>query len=125
MRFVIVSPSSVVIDCGVFFAISLAPSHLRLHPSLFATFARLCALVPRLILRQGKGSGDHFSRLSLLDKGRLYLKALFCNVCGVVFWKGVEEVGVPSFVAMSGGVVTVCCLLFLCLVQDVVGVQCG
>lgn len=21
-----------------------------------------------------------------------YVKALFCNVCGVVFWKGVEEV---------------------------------
>eukprot|EP00752_Nemacystus_decipiens_P006559 g5906.t1 len=40
---------------------------------------------------EGKGSGGHFSKLSWVEKGRLYLKALFCNVCGVVFWKGVEE----------------------------------
>ncbi|CAM9766502.1 unnamed protein product, partial [Hapterophycus canaliculatus] len=35
---------------------------------------------------------DTFSRLSAFRKSSLYSKALFCNVCGVVFWKGVEEI---------------------------------
>lgn len=45
-----------------------------------------------LLCREAKRSGGHSSRLSPGNRGRLYAKALFCNVCGVVFWKGVEEV---------------------------------
>ncbi|CAN0294251.1 unnamed protein product [Ectocarpus sp. 6 AP-2014] len=37
-------------------------------------------------------SGGRSSRLGPDNRGRLYAKALFCNVCGVVFWKGVEEI---------------------------------
>eukprot|EP00904_Undaria_pinnatifida_P008048 jgi/Undpi1/4373/HiC_scaffold_17.g07732.m1 len=38
------------------------------------------------------GSGRSFSRLPPGQKAWLYGKALFCNVCSVVFWKGVEEI---------------------------------
>lgn len=30
--------------------------------------------------------------MSQTAKTVLYVKAIFCNVCGVVFWKGVEKV---------------------------------
>ncbi|CAM9803306.1 unnamed protein product [Pylaiella littoralis] len=40
----------------------------------------------------GRDSGGQLSRLPPATRGRLYMKALFCNVSSVVFWKGVEEI---------------------------------
>ncbi|CAM9864122.1 unnamed protein product [Scytosiphon promiscuus] len=43
-------------------------------------------------LRDALQGKDNFSRLSTAQKSRLYAKALLSNICGVVFWKGVEEI---------------------------------